>query len=104
MGTINNTPFDVTFTCNPAGHPQAEEETASVNISEGVTQTLKGGAFGCFQAKADAQFPEKPGSLADIISATNSNSADMGVLALVTGILGILIGGAALIKASCCSR
>lgn len=58
FGTLEETPFDVSFTCNPAGHPQSEEQTDRVAISDGVVQTLKRGAFGCPQDKEAFGFPE----------------------------------------------
>jgi len=58
FGTLEETPVDVSFTCNPAGHPASEEETAEVEVSDNVTQTLKRGSFGCPQAKEAFGFPE----------------------------------------------
>lgn len=57
FGTLENIPVDLTFTCNPAGHPQSEENTERTEISEGVFQTLKRGAFGCPSPKEDFGFP-----------------------------------------------
>ena len=57
FGTLEGAPVDLTFTCNPAGHPRAEEDTTRTEISEGVFQTLKRGAFGCPAPKEDYGFP-----------------------------------------------
>lgn len=58
FGTINNTPVDVSFSCNPAGHPRSANDTTKVEISKGVERTLLSGAFGCPTARADLGFPE----------------------------------------------
>jgi hypothetical protein len=59
FGTLEDTPVDLSFTCNPAGHPQSEEDTSRTVISDGVVQTLKRGAFGCPQEKEAFGFPEE---------------------------------------------
>jgi hypothetical protein len=59
FGTLENTPVDLSFTCNPAGHPQSEEDTNRTDVSQGVVQTLKRGAFGCPQEKEAFGFPEE---------------------------------------------
>jgi hypothetical protein len=66
FGTLNNTPVDLSFTCNPAGHPQTPEDTSSVEISDEVTRTLKKGAFGCPAAKAGLGFPEQSASINEL--------------------------------------
>ena len=91
MGTINNVPFDVTFTCNPAVWEDTLEETTPVSVSDGVTQILKGGAFGCPEGKAEAQFPEQSGSMNDLATrlqhleggAKSTATLSMSIVALV---------------------
>jgi hypothetical protein len=63
FGELEGMPIDLSFSCNPAGHPQVEEDTREVEISEGVVQTLKRGAFGCPQEKEAFGFPEIAPSL-----------------------------------------
>lgn len=58
FGELEGVPFDATYTCNPAGHPRAAENTDRTEISDGVIQTLKTGAFGCPIEKTEAGFPE----------------------------------------------
>lgn len=58
FGELEGTPVDLSFTCNPAGHPQAEADENRTEISDGVVQTLKQGAFGCPQEKEAFGFPE----------------------------------------------
>jgi hypothetical protein len=58
FGTLENTEIDLSFTCNPAGHPQSEEDTTRQEISNAVVQRHKEGTFGCPQAKESFGFPE----------------------------------------------
>jgi hypothetical protein len=59
FGTLENTPIDLSFTCNPAGHPQSEVDKERKEISHGVVQRMKEGAFGCPQEKEAFAFPEE---------------------------------------------
>ncbi len=63
FGMIDNVPFDYTWQCNPAGHPQAPEDKTEVEVSPGVTRIEAAGAFGCPVQKADLGFPEPSVSL-----------------------------------------
>lgn len=58
FGTLEGIPFDVTYACNPVGHPRSEEVTTRTDISEGVVETHRSGAFGCPQEKEAFGFPE----------------------------------------------
>lgn len=64
FGTIAETPFDYTFTCNPAGHAVATDDTSEVKVSDSVTRLLQAGSFSCPTAKEDLGFPEKSVALA----------------------------------------
>ena len=57
FGTINGAPFDVTFTCNPAGHVAAGEDRSVVKVSADVTRKGVTGSFGCPRARSEAEFP-----------------------------------------------
>jgi hypothetical protein len=59
FGTIEDTPFNVTFTCQSGGHSQATEDTSRTAISDGVVRTLKTGSFGCPEPKPELGFPEE---------------------------------------------
>lgn len=59
FGTLENVPVDISFVCNPAGHPQSEEDTTRTELSDNVFQTLKRGAFGCPMPKEAFGFPEE---------------------------------------------
>jgi hypothetical protein len=89
MGTINDVPVDLSFSCNPAGHPVTQEDTTPVKLSDQVTQKSKAGAFGCPQARTAVEFPSQ-GSAA---------SVDMGVIAVVLSIVSILVAAGAWKKA-----
>lgn len=111
FGTIDGTPFDYTWTCNPAGHPQAEEDKTEVEVSPGVTRIKIGGAFGCPVAKADLGFPEQSVSIYDLnakdqslqnaigqAQATANSSRSMGLAGIVIGLLGLVAGAGAWMK------
>ncbi len=88
FGDINGTPFNVTFTCQAAGHAEAIEDTTRTEMSEGVVRTLKTGGYGCPSPKAELGFPEPS---ADIVSM--SESSEGGV---PTGSIAIVLSMAAL--------
>jgi hypothetical protein len=104
FGTLEGVPVDLLFTCNPAGHPQSEEDTSRVEISDKVFQTLKRGSFGCPQPKEAFGFPEEAPSsfqmnktIAEAIQADPSEgqtdpSNNLAVIAIV---LSLLAGSAA---------
>ena len=100
FGSLNNTPIDLSFTCNPAGHPQAAEDTRVVEISDGVTRMLKRGAFGCPVAKADLGFPEPSVALIDTARTDNVSAIENSIatahsyslIALLVGAIGLCMG------------
>jgi hypothetical protein len=99
-GTVNNVPVDLTYTCSPAATTDTPEDKTPVKISDQVTQTLKGGAFGCPEAKADAEFPETGVPVADLTSRvlaleTAHGGFDTGTVGIIAGLAGILVGAGA---------
>lgn len=88
FGELNGTPVDLLFTCSPAGHAAAEDDTTEVEVSEGVTRILKSGAFGCPVEKEVMGFPEPS---ADIQSLKNSGG---GMSAAALGLSVIALGAA----------
>lgn len=96
FGTIEDQAIDLSFTCNPAGHPATPEDTAEVEVSENVTRTLKKGAFGCPAAKADLGFPEPAATMVELKDASGSDVDPLSVAGVVLGGLGLIIGGIAL--------
>jgi hypothetical protein len=102
FGTINGAPVDLSFVCNPAGHPRSEDDKSVVDVGSGVTRKLKAGAFGCPVAKADLGFPEPSTSLADLQKNVGGLDARLSDLAPTTRnftLLGIGIGVLALLVA-----
>lgn len=89
FGTIEDNPVDLSFSCNPAGHPASTEDKTVVEMGGGIKQTLKVGSFGCPRAPADVQFPEVVGTTADLDQVSSS--------ALHKGWSGIVIGAIALV-------
>lgn len=104
FGMIDNVPFDYTFTCNPAGHPQTEEDTKEVEISTGVTLMEKAGTFGCPASRADLGFPEQSMTTYELNTKISEakNTADssrtFGIIGIVIGILGLTAGSKALMR------
>jgi len=100
FGTIDDAPVDLSFTCNPAGHPQTEPSTEEVKISETVTRLKKTGAFGCPTAKEDLGFPEPSASLFDLREGAGGQGGDdsdslLSIVALLAGLAGLGLGVAA---------
>jgi hypothetical protein len=100
-GTLEGHPVDLVFTCNPVGHPQTAEDTTEVDMGDGVIRTHKAGAFGCPKPKEEAGFPEPAPSLRElsetaIKEGSEKESRGTDALPLALGILGTLLGGAAL--------
>jgi hypothetical protein len=101
LGTVNNTPVDLTFTCLPEGQTAAED-TKMVKMSDKVSRVSKAGGFGCPVAKADLGFPQQSASTYDLVTKdaelTNTVSkANMtGLIGIVLGVLGLAAGAGAL--------
>ena len=92
FGEISGTPFNVTFTCQPAGHAEAVEDTTRTEISEGVVRTLKTGGYGCPSPKADLGFPEPSAEIVSL-SQTTGSSLPVGsvAIALSAAALGVAL-------------
>jgi hypothetical protein len=92
FGEINKTPVDLTFTCNPAGHPASPEDKTEVEVSAGVHQVLKKGAFGCPVAKAGLGFPEPSVTNADMAAALMAQQKKLDRVAREFGFTQIALG------------
>ena len=90
-GTIEKNPIDLVFTCVPEGAPKAADDHAALKLSDSVTRTMHGGAFGCARAKENLGFPESSASL-------NSLKGGGGTWGVGLGIIGALLGGFALAR------
>lgn len=89
FGTIDGNPVDLAFTCKPAGTIDHDShDDAPKKISDTITQTMRGGGFGCAVAKEDLGFPEKAPSLVSLTKPTVETMAALGlsVLALAVGV------------------
>ncbi len=92
FGTIDGAPIDFTATCTPVGHARAEEDKTEVEISEGVTRTLKTGGFGCPMAKEDLGFPEKSVPVISL-SEGNASSSTRGNVGIIISVVALLVAG-----------
>lgn len=112
FGTIDNTPVDLSFVCNPAGHPLTEENGKEVEVSEGVTRLSKLGSFGCPLSKADLVFPEGAATIHELdarvqaleVNSTSGSLSGFNAAALAAGFLGLSMGVLAFIKSSKSTR
>jgi hypothetical protein len=80
FGTINNTPVNLTFICNPAGGGEAQgANNSTIKISEGVERKGLAGGFGCPESRSDVAFPEPYMSNTEIqnklAAASNNNGS-----------------------------
>lgn len=89
FGTIADTPIDISFSCSPAGHATAEEDTERTEVSAGVIRILKTGSFGCPAEKASMGFPEVSASVVEMNQQVGNarawamSGAGLGVVSLV---------------------
>lgn len=96
IGEINDVPVDLSFTCNPAGHPATAEDTSEVNMGENVTRILKRGAFGCPKAKTDLGFPEPAPTLYEL--QRSNGGIDHGTVGMALGAAALALSVLALRK------
>lgn len=101
VGTINDVPVDLTFTCHSAGHDMEamEKNTTRVEVSDGVTQIEQRGSFGCPRPKAAMGFPEQASSLHELSSGKRTGTI-LGATGLIAGLIGMGTGLAAWKKAN----
>ncbi|MEK7650116.1 MAG: hypothetical protein AAB367_04150 [Patescibacteria group bacterium] len=104
-GTIDGVAVDLSFTCNPAGHPRAEDDNTMIKMTDAVARMSKGGAFGCPMAKADLGFPEPSadvvgiGARIDRAEQYAGKAKTVGAVGILIGLIGVGIAGFALSKA-----
>ena len=109
FGTIADTPVDLSFTCAPEGS-KATEDKSTVELTAGVTRIYKNGQFGCPRGKEELGFPEESVS---VVGMHENLHGEMGKMtedmmndsqkgkagaALALGLLGSILGGAALLR------
>lgn len=93
FGELENTPVNLTFSCTPAGHARAEEDTSEVPVSDGVVRIHKEGGYGCPAAKADLGFPE---ASSDVVGITKSVETTK-TIAIGSGLIALLSLGLAVV-------
>jgi hypothetical protein len=96
FGTIENTPVDITFTCNLSSNTTSESADQKQKLSDQVTRLSKTGSFGCPKSKAEITFPEKTQDLVSINK--QSETQPQPNFALILGIIGTISGLTALYK------
>jgi hypothetical protein len=89
FGTINNVAVDLSFVCNPAGHPPSETDKTELVLADGVTRIEKRGAFGCPRARDTLSFPEPVSSMATMNAQLAAPVKEQGTPAMVWAALGI---------------
>ncbi len=96
FGTIHNVPVDVSFSCNASGQAPADNMQA-VKISDGVTQKMSSGAFGCPSPKSDHVFPAPQATLASLDQKVMDGSTK-GTVAIVISLVGLVAGMGAILR------
>lgn len=82
FGDISGTPFDYTFSCNPAGHAPAPEDTTRVEVSDKVFRIHKSGSYGCPVEKASMGFPEESADIVSLKQGAQSGMLAWGAIAI----------------------
>lgn len=109
FGTINNTPVDLSFACNPAGIAASSDDKTEVPMGDNVVRKFKSGQFGCPQTKTEFGFPEASMSVNDVhedieqhvaeaMAYTDTKSKGSSAAGMTFGLLGVLLGSIALWK------
>lgn len=92
FGNVAEHPVDITFTCNPGGHTETDEDTTPLKISDAVTRIKQSGAFSCPRPKTEAGFPENAPSLNELKNSSGDDTAKtalgLSVVALVFALSG----------------
>lgn len=99
FGIINGVDVNLVFVCKPSASEESPNNTASVKVSDGVTQTSKGGAFSCPEPRQNAEFPTVSASAADMAAriealekkngTTNTVSIALGAVAIALALTAI---------------
>lgn len=109
FGTINNTPVDLSFTCNPAGIAASPEDKTEIPMGDNVVRKFKAGQFGCPQSKAEFGFPELSMSMHEVhmdaehhmmgaMEHADARTKEATASGTAFGLLGVLLGSIALWK------
>ncbi len=91
FGTIADTPFNVTFTCQAGGHAEATEDKTRTEVSTGVVRVLKTGGFGCPEPKADMGFPESSADLRSVSTNASGGGNGLATAALALSVVAFAV-------------
>jgi len=97
FGNVGNVPINLSFPCNPSGQSPATD-SAMVNVSDGVTQKSKSGAFGCPASRANITFPATAVTLSGLdqkfqgLESAAASSDAKGIAGTILGALGFAVG------------
>ncbi len=72
FGTVDGNNIDITFTCLPDGSAKAADDNTAHDLGNGVTQTMKAGAFGCPLTKETLGFPQPSATISSLEGETAS--------------------------------
>ncbi len=99
FGIINGIAVNLTFICKSSASEESPNDTTSVKVSDGATQTSKGGAFSCPEPRQNAEFPSVSASAADMAArievlekkngTTNTVSIALGAVAIALALTAI---------------
>jgi hypothetical protein len=92
VGTIEDHPVDLTYTCIPAGSTKAEMNTTKKDLGNGVIQIMDGGNFTCPVAKEEVGFPEASASITSVAGDAKS-AKDFAMVGIALGAVAIVMAG-----------
>lgn len=111
VGTLEGVKVSLPYTCAQGAISEDSQDTKSVAVSDGVTQTLKSGGYGCPIANGDLGFPEKSASNVDLAkAAADANTAaseaaasaqkvnSLATIALVLSLVSLGVGAFAVVR------
>ncbi len=95
-GTIDGNPVDITFTCLPEGGTAANDMTSHA-LSDGNTQTMISGGFGCPLNKQSLGFPEQSATISSL-SQLASSAKSSSTWGIGLGAIAVVLAGLALMR------
>lgn len=92
-GTLAGKPFDVSFSCNPAGHSMTamQAQTEPLDLGNGIVRVYQSGALGCPVARDAVNFPEDVSSLGQLRASTTQAQV-LASIALALAVVGFVRG------------
>lgn len=96
VGEVADTPINLSFTCNPAGHVGGAPDEERVQVSDRVVRIYAASDFGCPADRTDRSFPEvSAGSLEltehlNALEESNMQTRWLSLVVLLVSFLGIV--------------